>query len=80
MNQFEDLLQERENSKLRSWKSRKAGDDRCTKYVEQGNPISEKLRQLQIQVLIDSDNNSKLQVNSTDLIQNLKGMEPSSKI
>lgn len=37
--------------------------------------FQKQLQQLQIQALIDSDNNSKLQVNSTDLIQNSKGNE-----
>lgn len=50
-----------------------ADDDHGTKCAEQGNSRN---KQLQTQVLIEcSDNISKLQMNSTHLIQNFKGNE-----
>lgn len=49
-----------------------AGNDQSTKYAVWVNPTSERTPTTSGQVLIDSGNNSKLQMNYIDMIQNDK--------
>ncbi|KAF6125276.1 hypothetical protein HJG60_009795 [Phyllostomus discolor] len=78
MNQLKDLLQEHDTFKQQvkiMEEKKKHVITTAPNTQSKATQFQKQLQQLQIQVLIDNDNNSKLQVNSTDLIQNSKGNE-----
>lgn len=81
-NQFEELLQERDKlkqqvKKMEEWKQQVMTTVQNMQH--ESAQLQEELHQLQAQVLVDSDNNSKLQVNYTGLIQSYEQNETKLK-
>ncbi|XP_059951700.1 thyroid receptor-interacting protein 11 isoform X2 [Mesoplodon densirostris] len=81
-NQFEELLQERDKlkqqvKKMEEWKQQVMTTVQNMQH--ESAQLHEELHQLQAQVLVDSDNNSKLQVNYTGLIQSYEQNETKLK-
>ena len=82
MDQFEELLQERDKLKqqvkiMEEWKEHVMA---TVQHMQRGSPrLQKELQQLQARVLVDNDNNSKLQMNYTDLIKLMMGMKSNSK-
>ncbi|XP_003462703.1 thyroid receptor-interacting protein 11 [Cavia porcellus] len=81
-NQFEELLQERDKlkqqvKKMEEWKQQVMTTVQNMQH--ESAQLQEELHQLQAQVLIDSDNNSKLQVDYTGLIQSYEQNETKLK-
>ncbi|XP_047394796.1 thyroid receptor-interacting protein 11 isoform X3 [Sciurus carolinensis] len=81
-NQFEELLQERDKlkqqvKKMEEWKQQVMTTVQNMQH--ESAQLQEELHQLQAQVLVDSDNNSKLQVDYTGLIQNYEQNETKLK-
>ncbi|XP_066133538.1 thyroid receptor-interacting protein 11 [Saccopteryx bilineata] len=77
-NQFEELLQERDKlkqqvKKMEEWKQQVMTTVQNMQH--ESAQLQEELHQLQAQVLVDSDNNSKLQVDYTGLIQSYEQNE-----
>lgn len=82
-NQFEELLQERDKlkqqvKKMEEWKQQVMTTVQNMQH--ESAQLQEELHQLQAQVLVDSDNNSKLQVDYTGLIQSYEQNETKLKI
>ncbi|XP_051006568.1 thyroid receptor-interacting protein 11 isoform X2 [Acomys russatus] len=81
-NQFEELLQERDKlkqqvKKMEEWKQQVMTTVQNMQH--ESAQLQEELHQLQAQVLVDSDNNSKLQVDYTGLIQSYEQNETKLK-
>ncbi|KAM9092255.1 thyroid receptor-interacting protein 11 isoform 3-T3 [Megaptera novaeangliae] len=81
-NQFEELLQERDKlkqqvKKMEEWKQQVMTTVQNMQH--ESAQLQEELHQLQAQVLVDSDNNCKLQVNYTGLIQSYEQNETKLK-
>ncbi|XP_035117185.1 thyroid receptor-interacting protein 11 isoform X1 [Callithrix jacchus] len=81
-NQFEELLQERDKlkqqvKKMEEWKQQVMTTVQNMQH--ESAQLQEELHQLQAQVLVDSDNNSKLQVDYTGLIQSYEQNEAKLK-
>ncbi|XP_023575402.1 thyroid receptor-interacting protein 11 [Octodon degus] len=81
-NQFEELLQERDKlkqqvKKMEEWKQQVMTTVQNMQH--ESAQLQEELHQLQAQVLIDSDNNSKLQGDYTGLIQSYEQNETKLK-
>lgn len=81
-NQFEELLQERDKlkqqvKKMEEWKQQVMTTVQNMQH--ESAQLQEELHQLQAQVLVDSDNNSKLQVDYTGLIQSYERNETKLK-
>ncbi|XP_066883973.1 thyroid receptor-interacting protein 11 isoform X2 [Kogia breviceps] len=81
-NQFEELLQERDKlkqqvKKMEEWKQQVMTTVQNMQH--ESAQLQEELHQLQAQVLVDSDNNSKLQVNYTGLIHSYEQNETKLK-
>ncbi|XP_057344184.1 thyroid receptor-interacting protein 11 isoform X3 [Manis pentadactyla] len=81
-NQFEELLQERDKlkqqvKKMEEWKQQVMTTVQNMQH--ESAQLQEELHQLQAQVLVDSDNNSKLQVDYTGLIQSYEKNETKLK-
>ncbi|XP_019497838.1 PREDICTED: thyroid receptor-interacting protein 11 [Hipposideros armiger] len=81
-NQFEELLQERNKlkqqvKKMEEWKQQVMTT--VQNMHRESAQLQEELQQLQAQVLVDSDNNSKLQVDYTGLIQSYEQNETKLK-
>ncbi|XP_036061570.1 thyroid receptor-interacting protein 11 isoform X1 [Onychomys torridus] len=81
-NQFEELLQERDKlkqqvKKMEEWKQQVMTTVQNMQH--ESAQLQEELHQLQAQVLVDSDNNSKLQVGYTGLIQSYERNETKLK-
>ncbi|XP_006155866.1 thyroid receptor-interacting protein 11 isoform X1 [Tupaia chinensis] len=81
-NQFEELLQERDRlkqqvKKMDEWKQQVMTTVQNMQH--ESAQLQEELHQLQAQVLVDSDNNSKLQVDYTGLIQSYEQNETKLK-
>lgn len=77
-NQFEELLQERDKlkqqvKKMEEWKQQVMTTVQNMQH--ESAQLQEELQQLQVQVLVDSDNNSKLQVDYGGLIQSYEQNE-----
>ncbi|XP_055989622.1 thyroid receptor-interacting protein 11 [Sorex fumeus] len=81
-NQFEELLQERDKlkqqvKKMEEWKQQVMTTVQNMQH--ESAQLQEELQQLQAQVLVDSDNNSKLQVDYGGLIQSYEQNEAKLK-
>ncbi|XP_052041189.1 thyroid receptor-interacting protein 11 isoform X2 [Apodemus sylvaticus] len=81
-NQFEELLQERDKlkqqvKKMEEWKRQVMTTVQNMQH--ESAQLQEELHQLQAQVSVDSDNNSKLQVDYTGLIQSYEQNETKLK-
>ncbi|XP_037687973.1 thyroid receptor-interacting protein 11 isoform X2 [Choloepus didactylus] len=81
-NQFEELLQERDKlkqqvKKMEEWKQQVMTTVQNMQH--ESAQLQEELHQLQAQVLVDSDSNSKLQVDYTGLIQSYEQNETKLK-
>ncbi|XP_064148951.1 thyroid receptor-interacting protein 11 isoform X4 [Loxodonta africana] len=81
-NQFEELLQERDKlkqqvKKMEEWKQQVMTTVQNMQH--ESAQLQEELHQLQAQVSVDSDNNSKLQVDYTGLIQSYEQNETKLK-
>uniref|UniRef100_A0A8C5L2W4 Thyroid hormone receptor interactor 11 n=1 Tax=Jaculus jaculus TaxID=51337 RepID=A0A8C5L2W4_JACJA len=81
-NQFEELLQERDKlkqqvKKMEEWKQQVMTTVQNMQH--ESAQLQEELHQLQVQVLVDSDNNSKLQVDYAGLIQSYEQNETKLK-
>uniref|UniRef100_A0A8I5ZKA2 Thyroid hormone receptor interactor 11 n=1 Tax=Rattus norvegicus TaxID=10116 RepID=A0A8I5ZKA2_RAT len=81
-NQFEELLQERDKlkqqvKKMEEWKQQVMTTVQNMQH--ESAQLQEELHQLQAQVSVDSDNNTKLQVNYTGLIQSYEQNETKLK-
>uniref|UniRef100_A0A8C5XBY2 Thyroid hormone receptor interactor 11 n=1 Tax=Microcebus murinus TaxID=30608 RepID=A0A8C5XBY2_MICMU len=81
-NQFEELLQERDKlkqqvKKMEEWKQQVMTTVQNMQH--ESAQLQEELHQLQAQVLVESDNNSKLQVDYTGLIQSYEQNETKLK-
>ncbi|KFO18281.1 Thyroid receptor-interacting protein 11 [Fukomys damarensis] len=81
-NQFEELLQERDKlkqqvKKMEEWKQQVMTTVQNLQH--ESAQLQEELHQLQAQVLVDSDTNSKLQVDYTGLIQSYEQNETKLK-
>jgi hypothetical protein len=81
-NQFEELLQERDKlkqqvKKMEEWKQQVMTTVQNMQH--ESAQLQEELHQLQAQVLVDSDNNSKLQIDYTGLIQSYEQNETKLK-
>lgn len=81
-NQFEELLQERDKlkqqvKKMEEWKQQVMTT--VQNMHHESAQLQEELHQLQAQVSVDSDNNTKLQVNYTGLIQSYEQNETKLK-
>ncbi|XP_057586938.1 thyroid receptor-interacting protein 11 isoform X2 [Hippopotamus amphibius kiboko] len=81
-NQFEELLQERDKlkqqvKKMEEWKQQVMTTVQNMQH--ESAQLQEELHQLQAQVLVDSDNSSKLQVDYTGLIQSYEQNETKLK-
>ncbi|KAM5273662.1 thyroid receptor-interacting protein 11 [Ctenodactylus gundi] len=81
-NQFEELLQERDKlkqqvKKMEEWKQQVMTTVQNMQH--ESGQLQEELIKLQAQVLVDSDHNSKLQVDYTGLIQNYEQNETKLK-
>ncbi|XP_021505863.1 thyroid receptor-interacting protein 11 isoform X1 [Meriones unguiculatus] len=81
-NQFEELLQERDKlkqqvKKMEEWKQQVMTTVQNMQH--ESAQLQEELHQLQTQVSVDSDNNSKLQVDYTGLIQSYEQNETKLK-
>ncbi|XP_076979491.1 thyroid receptor-interacting protein 11 isoform X2 [Tamandua tetradactyla] len=81
-NQFEELLQERDKlkqqvKKMEEWKQQVMTTVQNMQH--ESAQLQEELHQLQAQVLVDSDNNSKLQKDYTGLIQRYEQNETKLK-